>query len=396
MTGPSTGRHFLQIPGPTNVPDRVLRAIARPTIDHRGVDFQRLLLDVVDRLRWVFRTNGTVVIWPGSGTGASEAALLNTLSPGERVLAFETGYFSDAWVSIARRHGLDVDYVPGDWRHPVDYEQLAHRLAADEARAIKAVLVVHNETSTGVRSDIGRIRRLMDEADHPALLLVDAVSSLASSDYRHDEWRVDVTFAGSQKGLMLPPGLAFHAISEKALAAAERSTMTRAYWSWAWMMEALERGSTPYTPGINLVFGLQEALRMLEEETLEVAFERHQRLAAMTRAAAAAWGFEIACLPPEATSDTVTTILPGDRAEADAVRAFAGRRFNVTFGSGLGRFAGAAFRIGHLGDFNDALMVAALAAAQWSLVASGARLDGDGVAAAMDVVQGERLASAAA
>jgi alanine-glyoxylate transaminase/serine-glyoxylate transaminase/serine-pyruvate transaminase len=378
------------------VPDRILHAIARATIDHRGSEFQRLLLDVVDRLKWVFRTNGAVVMWPGSGTGASEAALLNTLNAGDRVLAFETGYFSDAWVSIARRHGLEVDYVPGDWRHPVDYEQLADRLAADTTRGIKAVLVVHNETSTGVRSDVGRVRRVMDEADHPALLLVDAVSSLASSDYRHDEWRVDVTFAGSQKGLMLPPGLAFHAISDKALAAAERSTLTKAYWSWAWMIESLQRGSTPYTPGINLVFGLREGLQMLEEETLDEVFKRHQRLAAMTRAAVRTWGLDIACAAPDATSDTVTTVLAGDRADADSARAFAAHRFNVTFGSGLGRFAGAAFRIGHLGDFNDALMVGALAAAEWSLLACGTRLDGNGVAAAMDVVHQERPTSAAA
>lgn len=370
-----SGRHLLQLPGPTNVPERVLDAIARPTIDHRGAEFQKLFLDVVDGLRGVFRTQGQVAIWPASGTGASEAALVNTLSPGDRVLAFETGYFSDAWTAIARRHAINVDYVSGDWRHPADGEQLAQRLADDRQHLIKAVMVVHNETSTGVRSDIARVRRELDRAGHPALLLVDVVSSLASSDYRHDEWGVDVAFAGSQKGLMVPPGLSFNAISDKALAAHESSKFLRSFWDWTPILEAGSRGFTPYTPSTNLLLGLAEALQMLREETLDGVMARHRRHAAITRAAVATWGMETVCQVPEASSDTLTAVLPGE-VDADLVRRIALEDHDVTLGSGLGKLAGKSFRIGHLGDMNDVMLVGALAGVEWALRGAGARLTG--------------------
>jgi alanine-glyoxylate transaminase/serine-glyoxylate transaminase/serine-pyruvate transaminase len=374
-----SGRGLLQLPGPTNVPDRVLRAIARPTIDHRGAAFQQLYLEVVDGLRDVFQTQGRIAIWPASGTGASEAALINTLSPGDRVLAFETGYFSDAWTAIARRHAIEVDYVPGDWRHPVDLEVLAGRLDDDPGHSIKAVLVVHNETSTGVRSDIAGVRRTLDDAGHPALLLVDVVSSLASSEYRHDEWGVDVAFAGSQKGLMVPPGLSFNAISEKALAAHTSSAFLASFWDWGPILEMGAKGFTPYTPSTNLLAGLGEALAMLREETLDGVIARHRRHAAISRAAVASWGLDIVCQVPEAASDTLTAVLPGE-ADADEVRRIALERYDVTLGSGLGKLAGKSFRIGHLGDLNDVMLAGALAAAEWSLRDAGANL-----AAGLDV-----------
>ena len=370
-----SGRQLLQLPGPTNVPDRVLQAMAQPTIDHRGAEFQAMFMAVVEGLREIFRTDGQIAIWPSSGTGASEAALVNTLSPGDRVLAFETGYFSDAWTAIAVRHAIRVDYVAGDWRHPADYDQLADRLAEDPGHQIKAVLVVHNETSTGVRSDIARVRRELDRAGHPALLLVDVVSSLASSDYRHDEWGVDVAFAGSQKGLMVPPGLSFNAISERALAARESSKFLRSYWDWAPILESGARGFTPYTPSTNLLFGLAAALDMLREETLEEVIARHRRHASITRAAVATWGIETVCQVPEASSDTLTAVMPAG-IDADAVRRIALKDHGVTLGSGLGKLAGKAFRIGHLGDMNDVMLVGALAAVEWALRAAGARLEG--------------------
>jgi alanine-glyoxylate transaminase / serine-glyoxylate transaminase / serine-pyruvate transaminase len=370
-----SGRGLLQLPGPTNVPDRVLQAIARPTIDHRGAEFQRLYLDVVEGLREVFRTEGRIAIWPASGTGASEAALVNTLSPGDHVLAFETGYFSDAWTAIARRHAIDVGYVPGDWRHPVDLEILAQRLDDDRGRQIKAVMVVHNETSTGVRSDVAGVRRALDAAHHRALLLVDVVSSLASSEYRHDEWGVDVAFAGSQKGLMVPPGLSFNAISDKALAAHKSSTFLSSFWDWGPILESGSKGFTPYTPSTNLLAGLGEALAMLRRETLDAVIARHRRHAAITRGAVAAWGLESVCLVPEAASDTLTAVMPGE-ADADEVRRIALERYDVTLGSGLGKLAGKVFRIGHLGDLNDVMLAGALAAVEWSLRDAGARLAG--------------------
>jgi alanine-glyoxylate transaminase/serine-glyoxylate transaminase/serine-pyruvate transaminase len=369
-----SGRHLLQLPGPTNVPERVLVAIARPTIDHRGAEFQRLFLGIIEGLRAVFKTEGHLAIWPASGTGASEAALVNTLSPGDHVLAFETGYFSDAWTAIARRHRIDVDYVPGDWRHPADYEQLRARLATDRSEQIKAVLIVHNETSTGVRTDVARVRQELDRAGHPALLLVDVVSSLASSDVRFDEWGIDVAFAGSQKGLMVPPGLSFNAISDKALRAHESAGFTRSFWDWAPILEAGSRGFTPYTPSTNLLYGLNEALEMIQEETLDRVFARHRRHASMTRDALSSWGIESVCLDADAASDTLTAVLPDESVDADLVRKIALEEHNVTLGSGLGRFGGRTFRIGHLGDLNDTMLVGALAAVEWSLRAAGASL----------------------
>jgi alanine-glyoxylate transaminase/serine-glyoxylate transaminase/serine-pyruvate transaminase len=379
-----SGRHLLQLPGPTNVPEGVLAAIARPTIDHRGAAFQRLFVEVLQGLRDVFKTGGEVAIWPASGTGASEAALVNTLSPGDRVVAFETGFFSDAWTTIARRHAIEVDYIPGDWRHPADYDRLAERLAADRHGAIKAVMVVHNETSTGVRSDIARVRRELDRAGHPALLLVDVVSSLASSDYRHDEWGVDVAFAGSQKGLMVPPGLSFNAISAKALRAQETSRFTRSFWDWGPILEAGSRGFTPYTPSTNLLSGLAVALEMIRAETLEGVFARHRRHATMTRTAVAAWGMETVCQDPAAASDTLTAVLPSGPVDADRVREIALERHDVTLGAGLGKLAGRSFRIGHLGDLNDVMLVGALAAVEWSLRAAGADVTGNGVQGSVD------------
>jgi alanine-glyoxylate transaminase/serine-glyoxylate transaminase/serine-pyruvate transaminase len=353
----------------------VLQAIARPTIDHRGAAFQRLYLQVVEGLAGTFRTNGRIAIFPGSGTGASEAALVNTLSPGDHVLAFETGYFSDAWAAIARRHGLDVTYIPGDWRSPIDLSTLEEALRQDRLRSIRAVLAVHNETSTGVRSDIAGIRRVLDQVDHPALLLVDVVSSLASSDYRHDDWGVDVAFAGSQKGLMAPPGLSFNAMSAKALAAHRDATCVRSVWDWGPILDTGARGFTPYTPSTNLIQGLAVALQMLSEETLDRVIERHGRHAAITRAAVRNWGLEMVCLQPLAASDTLTAVLTGETS-ADEVRRFALDRYQVTLGSGLGRLADRAIRIGHLGDLNDVMLVGALAATEWALRDAGVPLAG--------------------
>ena len=303
------GRHFLQIPGPTNVPDEVLHAIAMPTIDHRGPEFQALGRRVLEKVRPVFGTTDPVVIYPASGTGAWEAALVNTLSPGDKVLFFETGHFAMLWEHMAGALGLDVEIVPGDWRHGVDPAAVQERLAADSAREIKAVCVVHNETSTGVTSRVGEVRQAMDAADHPALLLVDTISSLGSIDYRHDEWRVDVTVSGSQKGLMLPPGLSFNAVSAKARAASASAQLPRSFWDWEPILKANEHGFWPYTPGTNLLYGLDVALDMLYAEGLENVFARHQRHAAATRAAVREWGLELLCLDEREYSGSLTAIL---------------------------------------------------------------------------------------
>ncbi len=293
-----SGRHFLQIPGPTNVPDRVLRAIDRPVIDHRSAEFGKLATEVLEGMRPIFRTSGPVIIYPGSGTGAWEAAIVNTLSSGDRVLLFETGHFSDQWRQLAERFGIEVDYVPGNWRHGADPAETEARLNADQNQAIRAVLLVHNETSTGVTSRVAEIRSAMNRACHPALLIVDAISSLGSTDYRHDEWEVDVTIGGSQKGLMLPPGISFNALSEKALAANEFARLPRSYWDWQEMLKANRNGFFPYTPATNLLYGLREALEMLREEGLPNVFRRHERHARATRAAVRAWGLEIVCEKP--------------------------------------------------------------------------------------------------
>jgi alanine-glyoxylate transaminase/serine-glyoxylate transaminase/serine-pyruvate transaminase len=384
-----SGRHFLQIPGPTNVPDRVLRAIAQPTIDHRGPDFAELARDLLQRVKPVFGTSGPVVIYPSSGTGAWEAALVNTLSPGDRVLAFETGHFASLWREMAERLGLIVDFVPGDWRRGVQPAAVAERLAADTAHSIAAVMVVHNETSTGVASRIPEIRAAIDEAGHPALLLVDTISSLGSIDYRHDDWGVDVTISCSQKGLMLPPGLGFNAISEKALAAAPKAGLPKAYWDWAPILEANERGFYPYTPATNLLYGLREALVLLDEEGLPNVFARHNRHAEATRAAVRGWGLEVLCADEREYSSSLTAVLLGEEHDADKVRRIILDRFDMSLGTGLSKLAGRVFRIGHLGDFNDLTLAGTLSGVQMGLELAGVAVDPTGLQAALQVLRTE-------
>jgi alanine-glyoxylate transaminase/serine-glyoxylate transaminase/serine-pyruvate transaminase len=376
-----SGRHFLQIPGPTNVPDRVLRAIDRPTIDHRGPDFAALGLDVLEGLRAVFKTDGPVVVYPSSGTGAWEAALVNTLSPGDRVLAFETGHFATLWRAMAERLGLDVVWVPGDWRHGADPGRGEAILREDPD--IAAVMVVHNETSTGVTSRVPEIRAAIDAAGHDALLLVDTISSLGSIDYRHGEWGVDVTVGGSQKGLMLPAGLGFNAISEKAQAAAERARLPRSYWDWAPIVEANRTGFWPYTSATNLLYGLREALTMLQEEGLEQVFARHARHAAATRAAVEAWGLEVLALDERELSGSLTAVLCDD---ADEVRKVILERFDMSLGAGLGKLAGRVFRIGHLGDFNDLMLAGTLCGVEMGLRVAGVDVE-PGVGAALELLE---------
>lgn len=378
-----SGRHFLQIPGPTNVPDRVLRAIDRPTIDHRGPDFARLGAEVLEGLKPVFGTRGPVVIYPASGTGAWEAALVNTLSAGDRVLMFETGQFATLWKQLAERLGLEVELLPGDWRSGVDAAQVEARLAEDRAGAIKAVCAVHNETSTGVTSDIPGLRRAMDRAGHGALLLVDTISSLGSIDYRHDDWGVDVTVAGSQKGLMLPPGLSFNAVSEKALAASKQAGLPRSYWRWDEMLGPNARGFFPYTPATNLLYGLREALAMLQEEGLEQVFVRHARHGEATRRAAQAWGLEVLCRNPAEHSNSLTAVLVPEGHSADALRQTILERFDMSLGAGLGRLADKVFRIGHLGDFNDLTLAGTLSGVEMGLGLAGVPHQRGGVQTAL-------------
>jgi alanine-glyoxylate transaminase/serine-glyoxylate transaminase/serine-pyruvate transaminase len=384
-----SGRHFLQIPGPTNVPDRVLRAIAQPTIDHRGPDFAELARDLSQRVKPVFGTSGPVVIYPSSGTGAWEAALVNTLSPGDRVLAFETGHFACLWREMAERVGLVVDFVPGDWRRGVEPAVVAERLAADTAHSIAAVMVVHNETSTGVASRIAEIRTAIDEAGHPALLLVDTISSLGSMDYRHEDWGVDVTISCSQKGLMLPPGLGFNAISEKALAAAAKGRLPKSYWDWTPILEANERGFYPYTPATNLLYGLREALLLLDEEGLPNVFARHNRHAEATRAAVRGWGLEVLCADEREYSSSLTAVLVGEDHDADKVRQIILDRFDMSLGAGLGKLAGRVFRIGHLGGFNDLMLAGTLSGVQMGLELAGVAVDPAGLQAALQVLRAE-------
>nr|WP_241266149.1 aminotransferase class V-fold PLP-dependent enzyme [Streptomyces boncukensis] len=384
-----TGRHFLQIPGPTNVPDQVLRAMARPTIDHRGPEFAALTRRLLAELQPVFGTTGPVVVYPASGTGAWEAALVNTLSPGDRVLCFETGHFATLWRAMAEQLGLDVDFVPGDWRHGADPARLAERLAADAGHTIKAVCVVHNETSTGVTSRIPALRRALDEAGHPALLLVDTISSLASIDYRHDAWGVDVTVAGSQKGLMLPPGLSFNAVSQKALAASRTAGLPRSFWDWRPILEANEHGAFPYTPATNLLYGLDEALAMLRAEGLPAVFARHARHARATRAAVRAWGLEVLCADEREHSGSLTAVLLPDGHDADKVREIVLERFDMSLGAGLGRLTGRIFRIGHLGHLGDLTLAGTLAGVQLGLQLAGVPVSPDGLGAALDVLREE-------
>jgi alanine-glyoxylate transaminase/serine-glyoxylate transaminase/serine-pyruvate transaminase len=377
------GRHFLQIPGPTNTPDRILRAMAAPTIDHRGPEFAELGREVLGGLKTVFQTESPVVVYPASGSGAWEASLVNTLSPGDKVLAFDIGEFSKNWAEVARRLGLDVEVVPGTWRRGVDPDDLGRRLADDRDHRIKALLVVHNETATGVTTRLAEVRRAIDGARHPALLLVDAVSSLGSIDLRHDEWGLDVTLSGSQKGLMLPPGLSFNAISQKALAASKSAKLPRSYWAWDAMLSANVNGYFPTTPATNMLFGLREALRMLNEEGLPAVFARHRRLAEATRAAVRAWKLEILCEREDEFSPVVTTVMMPSGHDADRFRQIVLDRFNMSLGSGLGRLKGKAFRIGHLGDFNELMLIGTLGGVELGLAAAGVPFTPGGVTAAM-------------
>ncbi len=379
-----SGRHFLQIPGPTNVPDRVLQAIAMPTIDHRGPEFAELAKEVVAGMKRVFQTQARVVIYPSSGTGAWEAALSNTLAPGDRVLMFETGHFASLWRAMAGRLGLEIEFVPGDWRHGVDPARVEEKLAADPGHRLKAVCVVHNETSTGVVSRIPEIRAAIDRARHPALLMVDTISSLASIDYRHDEWGVDVSVGGSPKGLMLPPGLGFNAISNKAWAANEHARLPRSYWDWRAMGETAQTGVFPYTPATNLLFGLRESLHMLlDEEGLDAVFRRHARHGEATRRAVAGWGLDVLCADPREHSNSLTAVLMPDGHDADRLRGIILEAFDMSLGTGLGRLKGKVFRIGHLGWFNDLMLAGTLAGVEMGLQRAGVPHRAGGVTAAL-------------
>ena len=388
-----TGRHFLQIPGPTNVPDRVLRAMAQPTMDHRGPEFGELGLQVLRDVRPVFKTKQPVVIYPASGTGAWEAALVNTLSPGDTVLMVETGQFASLWEQMAKRLGLNVELLPTDWRHGADPNAIEDRLRKDTRETIKAVCVVHNETSTGVVSRIAAVRKAIDSAEHSALLLVDTISSLASIDYRMDEWGVDVTVGGSQKGLMLPPGLSFNAISEKALAASKTAKLPRSFWGWDDMLKANKTGYFPYTPATNLLYGLREALAMLAEEGLENVFARHERHGEATRRAVRAWGLEVLCLEPKEYSGSLTAVLMPAGHDADALRAKILAAFDMSLGTGLGRLAGKVFRIGHLGHFNDLTLAGTLAGVEMGLALAKVPHKPGGVQAALDYLVGAAAAA---
>ena len=383
-----TGRHFLQIPGPSPVPDRILRAMSLPTIDHRGPEFAALGLKVLADVKKIFQTRQPVIIYPASGTGAWEAALSNTLSPGDPVLMYETGHFAALWQKLADRLGLKTEVMrhagAEEWRHGVNAEQIEARLMADAKHAIKAVCVVHNETSTGVTSNIAAVRKAMDAAKHPALLLVDTISGLASADYRHDEWGVDVTISGSQKGLMLPPGISFNAVSAKALEASKTATLPRAFWAWDEIIEMNKSGYWPSTPNTNLLYALSEACDMLLGQGLEAVFARHQRWGEGVRAAVTAWGLQIQCADPAVYSPVLTGVMVPGGIDADAVRKIIYERFDCSLGTGLGKVKGKMFRIGHLGDCNDLTLIAALGGCEMGLKLAGVKLAGSGVLAAMD------------
>ena len=390
------GRHFLQIPGPSPVPDRVLRAMDMPVIDHRSAQFAELAATVFQGCQKIFQTSGPVIIFPSSGTGAWEAAIVNTLSPGDKVLMVETGHFATLWRNMAARWGIDVEFLPGDWRHGADPAAIEARLTQDAARTIKAVMVVHNETSTGATSRIGEIRAALDKTSHPALLLVDTISSLGSVDYRHDEWKVDVTVSCSQKGFMLPPGLGFNAISEKARAAAKINKMPRSYWDWEEMLKPNANGFFPYTPATNLLYGLREAIAMLLEEGLENVFARHKRLAAAAREAVTHWGLEVLCQDPAEYSPVLTAVLMPPGHDADQFRKVVLERSNMSLGSGLGKVAGKVFRIGHLGECNELTLLGALSGVEMGLAAAGVPHRSGGVEAAIKTLEEKTQANSAA
>lgn len=379
-----SGRHFLQIPGPSNVPDRILHAIGHPTMDHRGPDFQKISEEVLLGCRRIFKTTGPVLIFPTSGTGAWEASLINTLNPGDKVLMFETGHFATLWANMAKKFGLEVDFVPTNWRHGVDPQVVLEKLKQDKDHKIKSVNVVHNETSTGVASRIPEIRKAIDEANHPALFMVDTISSLGSLDYRHEEWKVDVTISCSQKGFMLPPGLGFNAISQKALDASRTNTFKRSFWDWNEMLKSNEVYFYPSTPCTNLLFGLRESIKMLEEEGLDNVFARHDRFGEATRRAVRAWGLEILCEEPLEYSSVLTTVMMPEGKGADNLRKVILENFNMSLGSGLGKVADKIFRIGHLGDLNDLTLIGTLAGVEMGLELAGVKHTKGGVAAAMN------------
>jgi alanine-glyoxylate transaminase/serine-glyoxylate transaminase/serine-pyruvate transaminase len=385
-----SGRHFLQIPGPTNVPGRVLEAIARPTINHRGPEFASMTREILEGLQQIFKTRQPVVIFPASGHGAWEAAMVNALSPGDGVLMCETGHFGNLWGSLAERLGLKVDLIPGDWRHGADPEAIEAKLAEDTQHRIKAVAIVHCETSTGVVSRIPEIREAMNRAGHPALLMVDTISSLGSFDYRHDEWGVDVTAGASQKGLLLPPGLAFNAISEKAQAAAKTAGMISSYWDWSTHLGPNQSGFFPYTPATNLLYGLREAITLLMDEGLDAVFARHHRHGEATRCAVKAWGLENQCLNPDEYSDSVTAVRMPEGHDADELRKIILERFDMSLGNGLGKVKGRLFRIGHLGDFNDLMLAGTLCGVEMGLGLANVPCSKGGVAAALDSLAGAR------
>ena len=382
-----SGHHFLQIPGPSNVPDTVLRAMSLPTIDHRGPEFQELFSHALAGMGRIFGTKNQVVIYPATGTGAWEAALVNTLNPGDEVLCYETGHFSSLWKALAEKWGLKPTVIAGDWRSGADPQKIQETLEADTDHRFKAVLVVHNETSTGVTSRIPEVRKGIDAANHPALFMVDTISSLGSVDYRHDEWGVDVTVSGSQKGLMLPPGMSFNAISDKALEAHKSSTLPRSFWDWTEMLAAGKNGQTPYTPNTNLLFGLKEALRMLEDEGMDNVFARHQRFAQATRAAVTAWGLEILCTNEAEHSPVLTAVVMPEGHDADALRALILEKFNMSLGAGLSKLAGTVFRIGHLGDLSDLTLAGTLSGVQMGLQLAGVPIRAGGVDAALEVLK---------
>ncbi len=388
------GRHFLQIPGPTNVPDRILRAMDYPTIDHRGPEFRALGRRVLDGVKTVFQTDGAVFIYPASGTGAWEAALINTLSPGDRVLMYETGHFATLWKTLAERLGLVPEFIEGDWRGGADPQAIEERLRQDTSGEIKAVCVVHNETSTGSASRIDEVRQAIDAAGHPALYMVDTISSLASIDYRHDAWGVDVTVGGSQKGLMLPPGLSFNAVSDKAMEASKSAGLPRAYWSWDEMQGPNAEGMFPYTPATNLLYGLAEAIDMLHEEGLENVFARHQRHGEATRRAVQAWGLEVLCSNPCHYSGSLTAVLMPEGHDADSFRKVVLESFDMSLGNGLSKLAGRVFRIGHLGDFNDLMLAGTLSGVEMGLERAGVPYRRGGVQAALDFLSSQEQSEA--
>ena len=378
------GRHFLQVPGPTNIPDRVLQAMAFPAMDHRGPDFQNLSNSILKKIKLIFKSEDPVVIFPSAGTGAMEASLANTLSQGDKILMFETGHFATEWCQAARRYKLDVDFVPGDWRTGADPKIVEKKLSEDKNHEIKAVLITHNETSTGIKSQVEEIRKAIDSTNHPALFMVDTISSLGSYNYDHQKWKVDVTVGGSQKGLMCPPGLSFNAISPKALDAYKKSNLTKSYFDWGQMLENNKSGFYPYTPAVNLMYALNEAIDMLLEEGLENVFKRHKRHADATRIAVETWGLEILAKNPIERSNSITAIMVPDGHDSDNLRKIIYDNYNMSLGTGLNKVKGKVFRIGHLGDLNDLTLAGTLAGVEMGLKQSGIPFKKGGIMAALD------------